>query len=258
MRSRRHRARRQAQRAPASSCSAVEPAGLHRTAIRRGSPISMLMIAALAAPRRSIPVDARLKMILNMISIKGRDQMTESKVIALEHEPRANRLDGQRLCDAAPAAGGDPRAGLGDRRAWPTTGRGTLALILTVIVAPLAADLHRLRLLHAPAQPGGRDHPVRRLSRHRPHHRPALGAAVDERARKSRSAPTTSSPSRSRSTTCAATRSRWRRRSSGAWSTPRRRCSTSTTTRQFVRVQIEAAIRTIGSRYPYDDFEHRK
>ena len=26
--------------------------------------------------------------------------------------------------------------------------------------------------------------------------------------------------------------------------------------RQFVRVQVEAAIRTIGSRYPYDDFEH--
>jgi len=25
---------------------------------------------------------------------------------------------------------------------------------------------------------------------------------------------------------------------------------------QFVRVQVEAAIRTIGSRYPYDDFEH--
>jgi regulator of protease activity HflC (stomatin/prohibitin superfamily) len=25
----------------------------------------------------------------------------------------------------------------------------------------------------------------------------------------------------------------------------------------FVRVQVEAAIRTIGSRYPYDDFEHR-
>ena len=24
----------------------------------------------------------------------------------------------------------------------------------------------------------------------------------------------------------------------------------------FVRVQVEAAIRTIGSRYPYDDFEH--
>lgn len=26
--------------------------------------------------------------------------------------------------------------------------------------------------------------------------------------------------------------------------------------REFVRVQVEAAIRTIGSRYPYDDFEH--
>ena len=26
--------------------------------------------------------------------------------------------------------------------------------------------------------------------------------------------------------------------------------------RQFVKVQVEAAIRTIGSRYPYDDFEH--
>jgi regulator of protease activity HflC (stomatin/prohibitin superfamily) len=26
--------------------------------------------------------------------------------------------------------------------------------------------------------------------------------------------------------------------------------------RQFVRVQVEAAVRTIGSRYPYDDFEH--
>jgi len=26
--------------------------------------------------------------------------------------------------------------------------------------------------------------------------------------------------------------------------------------RDFVRVQVEAAIRTIGSRYPYDDFEH--
>jgi hypothetical protein len=26
--------------------------------------------------------------------------------------------------------------------------------------------------------------------------------------------------------------------------------------KQFVRVQVEAAIRTIGSRYPYDDFEH--
>ena len=28
--------------------------------------------------------------------------------------------------------------------------------------------------------------------------------------------------------------------------------------KQFVRVQIEAAIRTIGSRYPYDDFEHQE
>ncbi|HJS40894.1 MAG TPA: SPFH domain-containing protein [Sphingomicrobium sp.] len=27
--------------------------------------------------------------------------------------------------------------------------------------------------------------------------------------------------------------------------------------KQFVRVQVEAAIRTIGSRYPYDDFEHQ-
>ena len=26
--------------------------------------------------------------------------------------------------------------------------------------------------------------------------------------------------------------------------------------KEFVRVQVEAAIRTIGSRYPYDDFEH--
>jgi regulator of protease activity HflC (stomatin/prohibitin superfamily) len=26
----------------------------------------------------------------------------------------------------------------------------------------------------------------------------------------------------------------------------------------FVRVQIEAAVRTIGSRYPYDDFEHQE
>jgi regulator of protease activity HflC (stomatin/prohibitin superfamily) len=26
--------------------------------------------------------------------------------------------------------------------------------------------------------------------------------------------------------------------------------------KQFVRVQVEAAVRTIGSRYPYDDFEH--
>ena len=28
--------------------------------------------------------------------------------------------------------------------------------------------------------------------------------------------------------------------------------------RQFVRVQVEAAIRTIGSRYPYDDFTHQE
>src|SRR5215208_2551935 len=28
--------------------------------------------------------------------------------------------------------------------------------------------------------------------------------------------------------------------------------------KQFVRVQVEAAIRTIGSRYPYDDFEHKE
>jgi regulator of protease activity HflC (stomatin/prohibitin superfamily) len=28
--------------------------------------------------------------------------------------------------------------------------------------------------------------------------------------------------------------------------------------RSFVRVQIEAAVRTIGSRYPYDDFEHHE
>jgi regulator of protease activity HflC (stomatin/prohibitin superfamily) len=28
--------------------------------------------------------------------------------------------------------------------------------------------------------------------------------------------------------------------------------------RQFVRVQVEAAIRTIGSRYPYDDFSHQE
>jgi len=27
---------------------------------------------------------------------------------------------------------------------------------------------------------------------------------------------------------------------------------------QFVRVQVEAAVRTIGSRYPYDDFEHQE
>ena len=27
--------------------------------------------------------------------------------------------------------------------------------------------------------------------------------------------------------------------------------------REFVRVQVEAAIRTIGARYPYDDFEHK-
>ena len=119
-----------------------------------------------------------------------------------------------------------------------------------------AVPLHRLRLLHASAQPGRGDHPVRRLSGHRPHDRPALGPAVDDAQEGCRSAPTTSFPTRSRSTTCAATRSRWRRRSSGAWSTPRRRCSTSTITSTFVRVQVEAAIRTIGSRYPYDDFEH--
>jgi regulator of protease activity HflC (stomatin/prohibitin superfamily) len=28
--------------------------------------------------------------------------------------------------------------------------------------------------------------------------------------------------------------------------------------KQFVRVQVEAAIRTIGARYPYDDFEHQE
>jgi regulator of protease activity HflC (stomatin/prohibitin superfamily) len=28
--------------------------------------------------------------------------------------------------------------------------------------------------------------------------------------------------------------------------------------REFVKVQVEAAIRTIGSRYPYDDFEHKE
>jgi regulator of protease activity HflC (stomatin/prohibitin superfamily) len=28
--------------------------------------------------------------------------------------------------------------------------------------------------------------------------------------------------------------------------------------KQFVRVQVEAAIRTIGSRYPYDDFAHKE
>jgi regulator of protease activity HflC (stomatin/prohibitin superfamily) len=28
--------------------------------------------------------------------------------------------------------------------------------------------------------------------------------------------------------------------------------------KQFVRVQVEAAIRTIGSRYPYDDYEHQE
>ena len=28
--------------------------------------------------------------------------------------------------------------------------------------------------------------------------------------------------------------------------------------KQFVRVQVEAAIRTVGSRYPYDDFEHHE
>ncbi len=28
--------------------------------------------------------------------------------------------------------------------------------------------------------------------------------------------------------------------------------------KQFVRVQVEAAIRTIGSRYPYDDFDHQE
>ena len=28
--------------------------------------------------------------------------------------------------------------------------------------------------------------------------------------------------------------------------------------KQFVRVQVEAAIRTIGSRFPYDDFEHQE
>jgi regulator of protease activity HflC (stomatin/prohibitin superfamily) len=28
--------------------------------------------------------------------------------------------------------------------------------------------------------------------------------------------------------------------------------------KNFVRVQVEAAIRTIGSRYPYDDFEHQE
>ena len=28
--------------------------------------------------------------------------------------------------------------------------------------------------------------------------------------------------------------------------------------KQFVRVQVEAAIRTLGSRYPYDDFEHQE
>src|SRR5690348_13705042 len=28
--------------------------------------------------------------------------------------------------------------------------------------------------------------------------------------------------------------------------------------KQFVRVQVEAAIRTIGSRYPYDDFTHQE
>jgi regulator of protease activity HflC (stomatin/prohibitin superfamily) len=28
--------------------------------------------------------------------------------------------------------------------------------------------------------------------------------------------------------------------------------------KEFVKVQVEAAIRTIGSRYPYDDFEHKE
>ena len=157
--------------------------------------------------------------------------MTESKVIALEQQPRTARHRRSAvmlmlLCLLLAIVA----AGLGRGRISPTTTMARLPIATVIVGADrcccsIACGFYMLQPNQAAAITLFGDY-----RGHRPDDRPALGPAVDDRARKSRSAPTISFPSGSRSTTCAATRSRWRRRSSGAWSTPRRPCSTSTIT----------------------------
>src|SRR6185312_15873436 len=112
-------------------------------------------------------------------------------------------------------------------------------------------------LLHAPAEPGRSDHPVWRISRHRSEHRPSLDLAVDGKKKLSVRANNFISDKikvndlRGNPIDIAA-QIMWR-----VVDTAQALFDVDDY-KQFVRVQVEAAIRTIGSRYPYDDFAHKE
>ena len=113
------------------------------------------------------------------------------------------------------------------------------------------------RLLHAAAEPGGGDHIVRGISRHRPQHGPPLDLAVDGQKKVSVRANNFISEKikvndlRGNPIEMAA-QIVWR-----VVDTAQALFDVDDY-RSFVSVQVEAAIRTIGSRYPYDDFEHQE
>ena len=113
------------------------------------------------------------------------------------------------------------------------------------------------RLLHAPAQPGRGDHPVRRLQRHRPHDRASLDwpwmakKKVSVRANNFISDKIKVNDLRGNPIEIAA-QIVWR-----VVDTAQALFDVDDY-KQFVGVQVEAAMRTIGSRYPYDDFEHQE
>ena len=126
-----------------------------------------------------------------------------------------------------------------------------------MIVGAFAADPDRARLLHAPAQPGRRDHPVRRLqgTDRTTGLRwvwPWLAKKkVSVRANNFISEKIKVNDLRGNPIEMAA-QIVWR-----VVDTAQALFDVDDY-KQFVRVQVEAAIRTIGSRYPYDDFEHQE
>ena len=103
--------------------------------------------------------------------------MSNGEVIALKSSGSGG-VDHQRLSDAAPSAALIAVDDLGCARIATGTGGALTATVGHRRAA--AVPLHRLRLLHASAEPGRGDHPVRRLSGHRPRDRPALGHAMDD------------------------------------------------------------------------------
>jgi hypothetical protein len=131
---------------------------------------------------------------------------------------------------------------------------GAIAHVVAVIAAPIlllfiACGFYMLQPNQAARLP------CSDLSGHRPNDRPALGPAVDDpqeslgpRQQLHFRQDQGQRPARQPDRDGGADRLARDRHAPGLFDVD--------DYKQFVRVQVEAAIRTIGSRYPYDDFEH--